>query len=90
MGESAVNEVEVMRLSEDELKLVRLYRQMTPTDQKLGLILFDRLSLNNEETLYPSNIYQHHNNVAIGVMKSTGDVLENRWRECNDVGGDRG
>lgn len=71
-----MNEVEVMRLSEDELKIVRLYRQMTLADQKLGVILFDRLSLNNAEPLYPSNIYQHHNNVAIGVMKSGGDLLE--------------
>ena len=31
--------------------------------------------------LYPTNIYRHHNNVAIGVMKSTGDRLENSWRE---------
>lgn len=53
------------------------------------MILFGRLSLNDEEPLYPSNIYQQHNNVSIGVMKSTGDVLENRWRECKDDDGDR-
>ena len=70
-----MNEVEAMRLSEDELKIIRLYRQMTPADQKLGMMLFGRLSLNNEEPLYPTNIYQQHNNVAIGMMKSSGDVF---------------
>ena len=70
-----MNEVEAMRLSEDELKIIRLYRQMTPADQKLGMMLFGRLSLNNEEPLYPTNICQQHNNVAIGMMKSSGDVF---------------
>lgn len=61
-------------MTEDEMKLVELYRRLSPADKNLALNLISRLAADDVKNLRrDENIFLFNNDIAIGKISGVND-----------------